>query len=228
MTPWRVVGSDRAPRGGELVLYQRGNEYSIRVDGCELMTSRASHSEQEMARLSVERLDARVSRPRLLIGGLGMGYTARAALDALPPAAQVKIVEIVPAVIAWNHGPLGHLARCPLEDPRIQVELGDVARVIARATTRFDAILLDVDNGPRGLTREDNQGLYNEAGLVSAQRALRAGGLLVVWSPSLDARFEKRLRQVGYAVEILEVAARGPGAGGTRHTLFFGRASGSA
>ena len=223
MTPWQILGSGRAPRGGELVLYQRGNEFSIRVDGCELMTSRASHSEQEMARLAVERLVGLASNPRLLIGGLGMGFTVRAALDALPPGARISVAEIVPAVIAWNHGPLGHLARCPLEDRRVKVDLADVARTIANTTDPFDAILLDVDNGPRGLTREANQGLYSEAGLVSARRALRAGGLLVVWSASPDARFERRLRQAGYAVETVEVPARGPTAGGTRHTLFFGR-----
>jgi spermidine synthase len=206
------------------VLYQRGNEYSIRVDGCELMTSRASHSEQEMARLAVERLDRQVTSPRLLIGGLGMGFTVRAALDALPPGAHVAVAEIVPAVIAWNRGPLGHLARSPLEDRRVQLDLADVARVIANATSPFDAILLDVDNGPMGLTREGNQGLYSEAGLASARRALRGGGLLVVWSASPDARFERRFRQAGYAVEMLEVPARGPSAGGTRHTVFFGRA----
>jgi len=222
--PWRILGSDRAPRGGELVLYQRGGEYSIRVDGCELMTSRASHSEQEMARLAVARLDTRLRRPRVLIGGLGMGFTVRAALDVLPPGAEIRIAEIVPAVIAWNRGPIGHLARCPLDDPRVQVELGDVARVIVRTATPFDAILLDVDNGPRGLTREDNQGLYSEKGLLSARGALNPGGLLVVWSASPDARFERGMRKAGYGVETLEVPARGPESGGTKHTLFFGRA----
>lgn len=223
MTPWRILGSGRAPRGGELTLYQRGNEFSIRIDGNELMTSRACHSEQEMARLAVERLDRQAGAPRLLIGGLGMGFTVRAALDVLPPGAQITVAEIVPTVIAWNHGALGHLARCPLEDPRVKVDLGDVARLIAHATTPFDAILLDVDNGPRGLTRDANEALYSEAGLVSARSALRAGGLLVVWSASPDARFEKRLRQTGYTVETMEVPRRGPSAGGTRHTLFFGR-----
>jgi spermidine synthase len=223
LNPWRILGRERAPRGGELVLYQRGNEFSIRVDGYELMTSRACHSEQEMARLAVERLGDRLAGPRLLIGGLGMGFTARAALDALPPGAHVAIAEIVPAVVAWNHGPLAHLAQHPLADPRVQVDLRDVRRVIANACALFDAILLDVDNGPRGLTREDNQGLYTDAGLASARRALRPGGLLVVWSASPDTRFEKRLRQAGYAAEALDVPARGRGATGTRHTIFFGR-----
>jgi len=187
------------------------------------MTSRASHSEQEMARLAVERLDRKVGNPRLLIGGLGMGFTVRAALDALPPGAHITVAEIVPAVIAWNHGDLGHLARCPLEDPRVKVDLADVARTIDHATTPFDAILLDVDNGPRGLTRDANESLYSEAGLLSARRALRGGGMLVVWSASPDARFEKRMRQAGYAVETMEVPRRGPNAGGTKHILFFGR-----
>ena len=223
MNPWRILGSERAPHGGELVLYQRGDEFSIRVDGHELMTSRACHSERELARLAVERLGDRDACPRLLIGGLGMGFTARAALDALPPGAQVVIAEIVPAVVAWNRGPLGHLAENPLEDRRVRVAMRDVGRVIADAAAPFDAILLDVDNGPRGLTREANQSLYTDAGLAAARRALRSGGLLAVWSASLDGRFEKRLREAGYAAEALQVPARGPGAAGTKHTIFFGR-----
>jgi len=210
------------------VLYQRGNEFSIRVDGRELMTSSACHSEREMARLALERLGGRDARPRLLIGGLGMGFTARAALDALPSGAHVVIAEIAPAVVAWNRGPLGHLAANPLEDRRVRVEMRDVGRVIAEAAACFDAILLDVDNGPRGLAREANQGLYTGAGLAAARRALRSGGLLVVWSASPDGRFEKRLREAGYAAESLQVPARGPGAAGTRHTIFFGRAPGAA
>jgi spermidine synthase len=221
MIPWEILGREQAPDGGELVLHHRNGEFVIRVDGRELMSSRSSHSEEEMARLVAARLGSRET-PRVLIGGLGMGFTTRAALDALPARAEVVVAELVPAVIAWNRGPLAHLAGRPLEDPRTRVEPIDVGRLMKETRVRFDAILLDVDNGPQWITSKSNQRLYSEVGLGVARRALRPGGLLAVWSAADDAAFVKRLRKVGYETETVQVRARGP-AGGARHTIFLGR-----
>jgi spermidine synthase len=221
MIPWEILGREQAPAGGELVLYHRNGEFVIRVDGRELMSSRSSYSEEEMARLAIARLSDRET-PRVLIGGLGMGFTTRAALDALPARAEVVVAEIVPAVIAWNRGPLAPLAGRPLEDPRTHVEPIDVGRLMKETRVRFDVILLDVDNGPQGLTRKSNQMLYTDVGLDTARRALRPGGLLAVWSASEDAAFARRLRKAGYETETRQVPARGP-AGGPRHTIFLGR-----
>ena len=149
-----------------------------------------------------------------------MGYTTRAALDALPPGAEVVVAEIVPAVVAWNRGPLADLAGRPLEDPRVRVEIGDVSRYIATTPVRFVAILLDVDNGPQGLTRRGNQVLYSDHGLVSIRRALRSNGVLAVWSASPDRIFENRLRKANFHVEVVSVSGRGS-AGGPRHVIFL-------
>ena len=220
MLPWEILGRERAPDGGELVLHHRDGEFVIRVGGRELMSSRASNSEEEMARIAIGRIDKKVDI-RVLIGGLGMGFTTRAALDALPSASEVVVAEIVPAVVAWNRGPLAHLAGRPLEDGRVHVEPRDVARVMADTRVRFDTILLDVDNGPQGLTRKANQLLYSESGLAVAKRALRPGGILAVWSASPDNAFARRLRKAGFATEVMDVPAR---AGRPPyHTLFFGR-----
>lgn len=220
MIPWEILGREQAPDGGELVLYHRNGEFVIRVDGRELMSSRSSHSEEELARLAIARLGGREA-PRLLIGGLGMGFTTRAALDALPARADVVVAELVPAVIAWNRGPLAHLAGRPLEDPRVHIEPIDVGRLMQETRVRFDAILLDVDNGPQWITSKSNQRLYSEVGLGMARRVLRPGGLLAVWSATDDAAFVRRLRKVGYETETVQVRARGSG-GGARHTIFLG------
>jgi spermidine synthase len=220
--PWQILGRARAPEGVELVLYQRNGEFSIRAGDYELMSSRAHGSEQAMATLACERVLAASAAPRLLIGGLGLGYTVRAALDALPAAAEVVVAEIVPAVIEWNRGPLAHLAGHPLDDPRTVVVEADVAALMRRPDARYDAILLDVDNGPAMLTRGPNQALYAKTGLATAKRALRRGGLLVVWSASPDDAFVQRLIKAGFAAETMAVPARGAG-GGPKHTLFIGR-----
>lgn len=220
--PWQTLGKARAPDGVELVLYQRNGEYSIRAGGHELMSSRAHGSEQAMATVACERVLAASAAPRLLIGGLGLGYTVRAALDALPATAEVVVAEIVGAVIEWNRGPLAHLAGRPLEDPRTVVAEADVAALMGRPDARYDAILLDVDNGPDMLTRGPNRTLYAATGLATAKRALRRGGLLVVWSAAPDQRFEQRLAKAGFTVETMAVPARGA-AGGPNHTLFIGR-----
>lgn len=222
MVPWEILGRERAPGGGELVLARRGEEYSIRVDGYELMSSRAHGSEEELARLACDRIRG-VARPQVLVGGLGLGYTLRAALDALPPTGKVFVAEIVPAVIAWNRGPLAPLCRHPLDDPRVVIEPRDVALVVSAAAARFDGILLDVDNGPTSLTLPANAGLYGASGLAAARRALRPGGVLAVWSAAPHKGFAERLRRAGLTAETHTVAPR-PGAGGRRHSIFIGRA----
>jgi spermidine synthase len=158
----------------------------------------------------------------VLIGGLGLGYTVRATLEHAPADARVVVAEIVPAVIEWNRGPLAHLAGRPLDDPRVVVEEADVGRVLRRAGPRWDAILLDVDNGPVALTRKGNHGLYTSAGLQAAKAALRPRGLLAVWSAAPDRRFVGRLNQAGFRAEAVEVPARGV-AGGPMHTIFVAR-----
>jgi spermidine synthase len=215
--PWQTLGRARAPDGGELVLYQRGGEFVIRVDGRELMSSRAHGSEEEMARRACG-----AATKDVLIGGLGLGYTVRAALDVLPAEARLVVAEIVPAVVEWNRGPLAHLAGRPLDDPRASVEVGDVGRVL-RGGHRWDAILLDVDNGPVALTRKANHALYGPTGIATAKAALRRGGVLAVWSAHRDDAFMSRLRRAGFTVEATDVPARGV-AGGPMHTIFLARA----
>jgi len=214
--PWQTLGRARAPDGGELILYQRDGEFVIRVDGRELMSSRAHGSEEEMARRACGS-----SVRDVLIGGLGLGYTVRAALDSLSADARVVVAEIVPAVVDWNRGPLAHLAGRPLEDPRVSVEVSDVGRVL-RAGRRWDTILLDVDNGPIALTRKGNHALYGPTGLTVAKSALRRGGVLAVWSAHCDEGFVSRLRKAGFSAEAIDVPARGV-AGGPMHTIFLAR-----
>jgi spermidine synthase len=216
--PWETLGKARAPDGGELVLYRRGGELSIRVDGRELMSSRAHGSEEIMATMTCQREGVE----RVLIGGLGMGYTLRAALDAVGPSAKVVVAEIVPEVVEWNRGPLAHLAGRPLDDPRAAVEVGDVGALLRTTKVRYDVIMLDVDNGPVALTRKANQVLYGETGLAVSKRALRPGGVLAVWSASPDTAFVRRMRKCGFTVETHDVPARGVG-GGPKHTIFLGK-----
>lgn len=217
MIPWETIGEGRAPGGGRLVLTRRGHEWVIRVDGQELMSSRAHGSEDALARLAV----AAGADARVLIGGLGMGFTARATLDVVGPNAKVVVAEIVPAVIAWNRGELGTVAARPLDDPRLEVREADVAQVIQQTTARWDAILLDVDNGPQALTRKGNQGLYGETGLTATKSTLKPGGVLAVWSASRDDAFAKRMKKVGFDVTVEDVPARG--GHGVKHTIFLGR-----
>jgi spermidine synthase len=218
--PWEELGRARAPDGGELVLCRRGEEMVIRVGGKDLMSSRMHGSEEELARRACAGL---AGAPRVLVGGLGLGYTLRAALDALPAGGSVTVAELVPAVVEWNRGPLAPLAGRPLDDPRVTVEIADVGAVIRRPGKRWDAILLDVDNGPVALTRRANQALYGATGVSVAKAALRPGGVLAVWSASPEASFASRLRRAGFDVTVDDVPARGK-AGGAKHTLFFARA----
>ena len=203
------------------MLYHCDGEFVIRVGGLDLMSSHAHVSEEELARLTLEPMEKK-EKPRVLIGGLGLGYTARAALDMLPPQAELVVAEIVPAVIRWNRGPLAHLANHPLDDPRVTLQEIDVRTLLVRATQRFDAILLDVDNGPAAFTRKPNQTLYSSNSLEMIQRTLRPGGALAVWSATSDDAFSDRLRDVGFTSEMHSVNARGR-AGGPRHTIFIGR-----
>lgn len=220
MTPWQLLEVATVPgNGGELQLLQRGTEFSIRLTGRgELMNSRVHGSEDALAEQTCARLPDR-ERARLLIGGLGMGFTLAAALRELGAQARVLVAELLPAVVGWNHGVLGPCAGQPLADARVTVRTVDVARVLRESQQVFDAILLDVDNGPEGLTRRDNDWLYHEDGLNAAWLALRPGGLLAVWSAGPDAAFRQRLCKTGFAVDELRVHARGTR--GTRHVIWF-------
>jgi spermidine synthase len=222
MTPWILLDSAAVPGdGGELRLYRRGDEFSIRIVGRgELMNSRVHGSEDALAEHSCARLADRV-KPRLLIGGLGMGFTLAAALRHVGDRAQVVVAELVPAVVAWNRGPLGAQAGHPLQDPRVTVREGDVARIIKAEPQAYDAILLDVDNGPEGLTREQNDWLYGMNGLTAAYAALRPQGVLAVWSAGPDRDFMQRLRKLGFEVDEVRVRARG--SKGARHVIWFAR-----
>jgi spermidine synthase len=222
MNPWVLLDSAQVPgEGGELRLYQRNNEFSIRIMGRgELMNSRAHGSEDALAQLTCARLE-NSTHAKVLIGGLGMGFTLAAALRQLGESAQVVVAELVPAVVVWNRGALGELAGFPLQDPRVTVREGDVARILKREQNAYDAILLDVDNGPEGLTRKQNDWLYSESGLNAAYAALRPKGILAVWSAGPAQEFMQRLRKVGFEVE--EVSVHAHGSKGTRHVIWFAR-----
>ena len=224
MIPWELLGEARvAGDGKRLSLYRRDREYSIRLGGGggELMNSRSHGSEEALAGLGCAGLADRV-HAHVLIGGLGMGFTLATALARLGAAARVTVAELVPEVVAWNRGPLGELAGHPLRDPRVVVHEGDVARLIDDAPPRsYDAILLDVDNGPEGLTRTDNDWLYGCEGLAAAYAALRAGGVLAVWSAGHDPAFTGRLLKAGFDVEERRVRARG--SRGARHVIWLAR-----
>ncbi len=220
MKPWNLIDTARIPGdGGELRLYQRGEEFSIKLAGAgELMSSRVHGSEDALAERTCARLRAGET-PRLLIGGLGMGFTLAATLRCVGERAQVVVAELIPAVVAWNRGPLGPLAGHPLDDPRVSVREGDVARILKAEPGGYDAILLDVDNGPEGLTRKDNDWLYGMDGLNAAYAALRPGGVLAVWSAGPEPAFSQRLRKVGFDVEEIRLRARG--SKGARYVLWF-------
>ena len=219
MKPWEILGQARTPDGATMTLTRSGSEHVIRVDGQHLMSSRMHGSEEALAALACER--ARVlPRPRVLVGGLGMGFTLRATLDLLPPDATVRVVELLPAVVVWNRSLLGDLAGHPLGDPRVEVEVADVAATLGASAGQFDAVLLDVDNGPSAFTSSDNDWLYDDQGLAAARAALTPGGVLAVWSAKDDRRFQQRLRRAGFRVEVRQ--ARGHLNKGPRHTIFVG------
>lgn len=221
MTPWQLLDTAGVPgNGGELQLYQRGDEFSIKLAGRgELMSSRVHGSEEVLAEQSCTRLG--VEHPRLLIGGLGMGFTLAAALRHVGQQAQITVAELVPAVVTWNRGPLGACAGHPLEDPRVSIYEGDVTQLLKRNEHTYDAILLDVDNGPEGLTHQKNNWLYSMDGLNAAYAALRPAGILAVWSAGAAPEFLQRLQKVGFEVD--EMTVRAHGKKGARHTLWFAR-----
>lgn len=220
MIPWELLDSAPVPGGGEtLCLHRRGAEFSIRVDGNELMNSRVHGSEDALAELACARL-ADCPSPTVLIGGLGMGYTVAAALTRLGAQARVVVAELVPAVVAWNRGVLAGLAGHPLNDSRVSVREIDVARILQTEQQGYDAILLDVDNGPEGLTRSGNDWLYTRAGLTAAHGALKPSGILAVWSAGPEPAFSRLLRQTAFTVGEVTVRARGA-QGGSRHMIWL-------
>lgn len=220
MIPWEHLDSASVPGDGvDLRLMRRGTEYSIMAGPIELMNSRLSGSEEAMATLAFARIGQRTGA-RILIGGLGMGFTLRAALGAFAGDAKITVAELVPAVVNWARGPLSGLHGDSLDDPRVTIRLGDVGAAIREAEGLYDAILLDVDNGPGGLSRKGNDSLYDKTGLAAARRALRPGGVLEVWSSTRDSAFTKRLERAGYAVE--EVGVRAHKGRGARHVVWVG------
>lgn len=220
MIPWEKIDTARIPgTDDELRLMRRGREFSIMLGTNELMNSRLSGSEAALATLAAKQIE-KVAKPHVLIGGLGMGFTLRAALKTLGGEAQIVVAELVPAVVAWARGPMAEIFGDSLDDPRVSIREGDVADVIERHRPAFDAILLDVDNGPEGLTRKANDALYDVSGLKIAHTALRRGGVLAVWSSGPNVKFPKSLRQAGFAVNEIAVRATGRG-GGARHVIWI-------
>ena len=220
--PSELLGRTVTPDGTDMTLMRRGHEYVILADGKALMSSRMHGSEEALATFGCDRA-RNVEEPCVLVGGLGMGFSLRATLDILPAGATVVVAELLPAIIEWNRAFLGPLAGHPLGDRRVRVELGDVAVTLRDGRGRFDAVLLDVDNGPSAFAQTGNGALYGDAGLAAARAALRRPrGVYAVWSARADMKFEHRLRYCG----LRSRNARGAGAaekGGPRHTIFVGR-----
>ena len=218
MIPWSPIGTACAPGGGQLRLMRRGGEFSIMLGGSELMNSRLGGSEAALATIACQRLRAR--EPRVLIGGLGMGFTLRAALAGLAADASITVAELVPEVVAWARGPMAEVLGGCLDDPRVGLLEADVGDLIRSARSAYDAILLDVDNGPDGLTRQANDALYDLQGLHAARAALRPAGVLAVWSSAADKNFPRRLRQAGFDVDEIRTRARATGRG-ARHVIWL-------
>ncbi len=223
MSRWEPVDQTEIPNGGgELRLFRREDEFAIRIAGGQgdLMNSRTHGSEDALGTLVADPL-SRTPGARVLIGGLGMGFTLSAALKCLREDARITVAELVPGVVVWNQGMLGDCADRPLDDSRVEVETLDVGELISRGTGAWDAIILDVDNGPEGLTHKDNDRLYEFSGLQMAYTALKPGGVLAVWSAFPSKRFSKRLKSVGFHVEERRVRAhRGKG---SRHVIWLAR-----
>ena len=225
MLPRETLATAQIPGGDELTLVSHGRDFIIMLGRDELMGTRMQYSEEQLAILTLEEL--RMASPRVLIGGYGMGFTFRAALGALPESGgEVVVAEIVPEILEWAEGPLAHLTGDSLSDARGEVVLCDVAALIDDANDgtceKFDAILLDVDNGPDGVVRDANDRLYTRTGLAKAKDALNPGGILAIWSAAQDHKFTRRLKDAGYDVEVREVRAR-PNNKGPRHTIWFAR-----
>ena len=222
MIPREHLGSARIPGGDELQLYRHGRDFIIVLDRNELMNTRMSGSEEALATMSVARLGGRPA-PHLLVGGYGMGFTLRAALAVLGDKARVTVAELVPEIIEWARGPMAEVAAGCLDDPRVRLVQADVAEVIGAARGTYDAILLDVDNGPDGLVRAANDRVYSRDGLFAARVALAPGGVLAVWSAARDPAFSRRLHSAGFEVEEVAVRARSNGKG-AHHVIWFAKA----
>jgi spermidine synthase len=218
--PWSLIDTAQVPGGdGELRLMRRGAEFSIMLGQNQLMNSRLSGSEQALATIACGRIKS-LKRPHLLIGGLGMGFTLRAALAVLGTEAQVVVAELMPAVLRWARGPMAEIFGDSLTDPRVNVREADVADLIRSCRSTYGAILLDVDNGPDGLTRDANDALYDPSGLRAAHAALRPRGVLAVWSSGPDPKFTRRLGEAGFEVEEIKVRAN-DNRGGARHVIWI-------
>lgn len=220
----------KTPAGATITLTLEANSHVVRVSGSMLMSSRMSGSEEVMAQLACAPLiERRAVRPRVLVGGLGLGFTLRATLDALGPDAEVVVSELLPCLVEWNRGPLAALAGAPLDDPRTTLSVGDLAALLRHAPARsYDAILLDVDNGPEAFTVPSNAWLYGAGGLGAARAALRPGGMLVIWSAFQAPPFERTLRAAGFRPEVVPVRARGAIKKGSRHFLYVGHVAPAA
>jgi spermidine synthase len=218
MIPWVLVDRAAIPGGGELRLMRRDAEFSIMLGTIQLMSSRRTGSEEALATFACDRIRAH-KRPHILIGGLGMGFTLRAALAVLEADARITVAELVPAVLAWASGPLAGIFKAALSDPRVDIYEGDVGRLIGRNRMTYDAILLDVDNGPEGLTRTANDRLYDLRGLEAARAALKPGGILAVWSSTPSKPFTKRLRASGFRSDQINIRANS--AGGARSVIWL-------
>lgn len=219
MIPRELLGTAQVPAGEELKLYRRGADFMITLGRNELMNSRMSGSEEALAVATLDRLAGRSAR-HLLIGGYGMGFTLRAALAAMGKDDRATVAELVPEIIAWARGPMQALTGDSLADPRVRIIEDDVGALIGAGNRSYDAILLDVDNGPDGLTREGNDWLYSRAGLAAAKAALRPGGILAIWSAASDPAFARQLGRAGFAVEEFVTRARANGKG-PRHVIWF-------
>lgn len=219
MIPWEHLDTAKVPGGGEMRLIRRGKEYSIMLGNIALMNSRLFGSEEALATLTFEKIAAAL-KPRVLIGGLGMGFTLRAALAIAPADARIEVSELVPEVVAWARGPMAEVFDGSLDDARTRVIVEDVGAIMRRARGTYDAILLDVDNGPDGLSRPGNDSLYSSAGLARARGALKRGGVLAVWSQGPDERFAQRLRKAGFEVDEKRVRAS-RSKRGARHVIWL-------
>ncbi|MXP25946.1 spermidine synthase [Altererythrobacter indicus] len=221
MIPLEHLGSAQVPGGEELRLYRRGKDFMIQLDRNELMNSRMSGSEEALSDMALDRLND-PAKLHMLIGGYGMGFTLRAALARLQPDAKVTVAELVPEIIEWARGPMAEMTGDCLEDPRVKLAMRDVAELIMSANGVYDAILLDVDNGPDGLVRDENDRIYSRRGLANAKSALKPGGVLAIWSAAPDESFKLRLKKSGFDVDEVAVRARSNGKG-PRHVIWFAK-----
>jgi spermidine synthase len=222
LKPFELLGRAQSPDGTVIELKRRDDDYVIFAGGQQLMSSRMHGSEESLATLGCRRA-AGLKQPRVLIGGLGMGYTLRAALDLLPTNATVVVAELIAEVVAWNRGALAPLAGSPLADPRVRVEIVDVAATIRANAGKFDAVVLDVDNGPGALTDSANAALYSDSGIAATSASLKPGGVLAVWSAREDRKFEQRLCSAKFLVQVERARARG--GSGARHNIYVAQKS---